>query len=325
MTRLFPLIAYKVMTVMLSIMSALGMISTPSIDTPVSTVDPDTVQMTFAAWGDPQVSNYLYKREARLVSACSDIKNSSVKLDALVIAGDIAENGLESEYRVVAENLNALKDKVDDFIIAYGNHDSRLKAYPLQSKRIMKFHNSVSTKHQLTDHLYYSAEVKGYKFIVLNNDKTMFEEGYYSPEQLEWLDSEIASTQGSGKPVFVVNHQPLKKSHGLPKTWNAPECLDKGSIGEQSDQIQAIFEKYNNVIFITGHLHMGFGQYTYEDRGSYKLINLPTIGCSNSDGYDADGQGYIFEVYPDRIIARARVFSTGEYMPQYDITIPLNY
>lgn len=323
MTRLLPLIAYKVMTVMLSIMSALGMISTPSVETPISPVDPETVQLTFAAWGDPQVSNYLYEREANLVAACNDIKNSAVKLDALVIAGDIAENGLESEYRVVSEKLNELQDKVSNYIISYGNHDFRLKAYPLQSKRIANFHNGVSAS-KVSDHLYYSTEINGYKFIVMNNDKTMFEEGFYYDEQLAWLDSEIASTQDSGKPVFVVNHQPLKKTHGLPGTWGAPEFLDAGSIGKQSDTVKGIFEKYNNVIYITGHLHNGFSDYTYEDYGSFKSVNLPTVGCNNGDGYEEDGQGYVFEVYPDRIIGRARVFATGKYMPEYDFTIELN-
>ncbi len=324
MTRLFPLIAYKVMTLMLTIMTSFGMISTPSVETPIAPVDPDTVQLTFAAWGDSQVSNYLYEREANFVAACNDVKNSAIKLDALVIAGDIAENGLESEYKFVGEKLAELKDNVNDFIISYGNHDIRLKAFGLQSKRIANFHNDLCSGKVEKNHLNYTTEINGYKFIVMNSDKSVFEEGWYSDEQLAWLDSEIASTQESGKPVFVVNHQPLKKTHGLPDTWGSPAIFDAGSIGDQSNDVKAIFEKYDNVIYITGHLHTGFGKYTYEDYGSFKSVNLPTIACNNDNGYEADGQGYIFEVYEDRVIGRARVFATGEYLPEYDFTIELN-
>lgn len=323
MTRLLPLIAYKVMTAMLSLMAALGMISTPSVEAPIAPIDSESVQLTFAAWGDSQVSNYLYSREANFTAACEDIKNSSIKLDALVIAGDIAENGLESEYRFVSEKLVDAGDNIGQYIISYGNHDIRMRAFCQQSKRIANFHNELCDGKVEKNRLYYTTEVNGYKFVVMNSDRTEFEEGWYSDEQLAWLDSEIASTADSGKPVFVINHQPLKKTHGLPGTWGSPAIFDAGSIGDQSDEVKAIFEKYDNVIYITGHLHTGFGEYTYEDHGSFKSINLPTIACNNDNGCEEDGQGYIFEVYEDRIVARARVFATGTYMPEYDITIDL--
>ncbi len=324
MTRLLPLIAYKVMTAMLTIMTALGMISTPSLETPIAPIDSETVQLTFAAWGDSQISNYLYEREAAFVASCEDLKNSAVKLDALVIAGDIAENGLESEYRFISEKLVAANDKIGQYIFSYGNHDIRMRAFCQQSQRIAKFHNELCDGKVEKNRLYYSTEVNGYKFIVMNSDRTEFEEGWYSDTQLAWLDSEIASTKDSGKPVFVINHQPLKKTHGLPETWGSPAIFDAGSIGDQSDDVKAIFEKYDNVIYITGHLHTGFGKYTYEDYGSFKSVNLPTISCNNNNGYEADGQGYIFEVYEDRVIGRARVFATGEFLPEYDFTIELN-
>lgn len=324
MTRLLPLIAYKVMTAMLTIMTALGMISTPSLETPIAPIDSETVQLTFAAWGDSQISNYLYEREAAFVASCEDLKNSAVKLDALVIAGDIAENGLESEYRFISEKLVAANDKIGQYIISYGNHDIRMRAFCQQTQRIAKFHNALCDGKVEKNRLYYSTEVNGYKFIVMNSDRTEFEEGWYSDTQLAWLDSEIASTKDSGKPVFVINHQPLKKTHGLPETWGSPAIFDAGSIGDQSDDVKAIFEKYDNVIYITGHLHTGFGKYTYEDYGSFKSVNLPTISCNNNNGYEADGQGYIFEVYEDRVVGRARVFATGEFLPEYDFTIELN-
>lgn len=324
MTRLLPLIAYKVMTAMLTIMTALGMISTPSLETPIAPIDSETVQLTFAAWGDSQISNYLYEREAAFVASCEDLKNSAVKLDALVIAGDIAENGLESEYRFISEKLVAANDKIGQYIFSYGNHDIRMRAFCQQTQRIAKFHNELCDGKVEKNRLYYSTEVNGYKFIVMNSDRTEFEEGWYSDTQLAWLDSEIASTKDSGKPVFVINHQPLKKTHGLPETWGSPAIFDAGSIGDQSDDVKAIFEKYDNVIYITGHLHTGFGKYTYEDYGSFKSVNLPTISCNNDNGYEADGQGYIFEVYEDKVIGRARVFATGEFLPEYDFTIELN-
>lgn len=328
MIRPLPFIAYKIMALVMSIMASLGMISTPSQETPI-TVD-ETAQLSFAVWGDTQVSNYLFEREANLKASCDDLKNTQGELDALIIVGDIAENGMQSEYASIKDLLNETSGAFKNFMAVEGNHDVRGKAYCVQLKRFTKFNNSVNNAVKMNgDRYYYSYEINGYKFIVLGTESSVFEESYISEAQLKWLDEEISSTQGTGKPVFVLNHQPLQNTHGLPGTWNAPEFLKAGSVGKDSDKIKAIFEKYNNVIFITGHLHTGVGEYTYEDYGSFKSINVPSLCINNADGLDGSTQGYVFTVYEDRLVARARVFGEGRYVDESVenavFEIPFNY
>lgn len=328
MIRPLPFIAYKVMALVMSIMASLGMISTPSQDTPI-TVD-ETAQLSFVVWGDTQVSNYLFERAANLKASCDDLKNTQGELDALIIVGDIAENGMQSEYASITDLLNETSAAFKNFMAVEGNHDVRGKAYGVQLKRFTKFNNSVNNAVKMNgDRYYYSYEINGYKFISLGTESTVFEESDISEAQLKWLDEEIASTQGTGKPVFVLNHQPLQNTHGLPGTWNAPEFLKAGSVGKDSDKIKAIFEKYNNVIFISGHLHTGVGKYTYEDYGSFKSINVPSLCIDNADGLDGSTQGYVFTVYEDRLVARARVFGEGKYVDESVenavFEIPFNY
>lgn len=328
MIRPLPFFAYKVMALVMSIMASLGMISTPSQDTPI-TVD-ETAQLSFVVWGDTQVSNYLFERAANLKASCDDLKNTQGELDALIIVGDIAENGMQSEYASITDLLNETSTAFKNFMAVEGNHDVRGKAYCVQLKRFTKFNNGVNNAIKMNgDRYYYSYEINGYKFIALGTESTVFEESDISEAQLKWLDEEIASTQGTGKPVFVLNHQPLQNTHGLPGTWNAPEFLKAGSVGKDGDKIKAIFEKYNNVIFITGHLHTGVGEYTYEDYGSFKSINVPSLCIDNADGLDGSTQGYVFTVYEDRLVARARVFGEGKYVDESVenavFEIPFNY
>ena len=328
MTNPFTPLAYKVMALILSLMASWGMISTPSQEIPI--VVDENAQLSFVVWGDPQVSNVLFEREGNLKSACEDLGNTEGQLDALVIVGDIAENGLQSEYDTVRDMLNTAGNSFNNFICLEGNHDVRNKIYSSQLKRFQSFNNSVSNAVPMKgNHYNYSYEINGYKFIVMGTDTTQFEESDISAAQLKWLDEEIASTQGTGKPVFVLNHQPLQNTHGLPGTWNAPKFLKAGSVGKQSDDIKAIFEKYNNVIFITGHLHTGIGQYSYEDYGSFKSINVPSVCIKNADGVDGTTQGYVFSVYGDKLVAKARVFGDGKYVDESVqnavIEIPFNY
>ena len=95
----------------------------------------------------------------------------------------------------------------------------------------------------------------------------------------------------------------------------------RGSVGWDSDKLRAVFEKFNNVIYITGHLHYGTSAYNYEDCGAFKAVNVPTVGVLNHGECSVNSQGFIFSVYEDRIIIRARAFADGEYIECVDNSV----
>lgn len=313
---------YKIMALLMTIMSALGI----GLTKPPATDDPITVNenanMTFIAWGDTQVSNYLLSRNQYTKNACEDLVNSDIEFDVFVVAGDMAENGLNAEYATLADYFSPVKTKA--YVFCEGNHDVRLKSYSMQSKRFIKFVNALNRDNNLSiDRLNYTYEANGYKFIVLSTDRMELEENWFSNEQLKWLDNELALSAKDGKPVFVVNHQPLAYTHGLPDTWGSP-VESAGSVGKQSDELFDIMNKYQNVIFITGHLHTAFGQYLYEKKDNVNLVNVPSIGISNKDGfYNQAGLGFIVNVTDDQVIFSARDFALGKYVPDGDIVIDL--
>lgn len=292
-----------------------GTVLAPSTEAPVKPADGKEVNLCFAAVADPQVSNYMFKRVPVFDAACEDLHNNASALDALLIAGDIAENGLDVEYKYVYDGISGLGCR---YLPATGNHDIRLRSYKQTVKRFADWANSLNGDSSI-DSLTYSYTVKGYKFIIMGSDSTEFEEADFSNEQLAWLESEIAGC--SGKPCFVVFHQPLKLTHGLPDTWGSP--IDSaGSVGKQSDELKKIMTAYKNVILITGHLHTGFGKYTYETVDGLNMVNLPSLCINNKDGeYNDAGIGYIVECSDSVILFRARDFAKGIWVSDYDISI----
>ena len=291
---------------------------TPSTDNPIEPLKPEEAKLTFAAFADTQFSMFTPNRYPHFKETAQDLQNNNGSFDALVLAGDITETGSVAEYQMVYDELAGLDGK---YIFAVGNHDVRELSYDTAVNRYTNFLNTINSE-TVTDKLHYSTEVNGYKFIVIGTDNYQFEKAYISNEQLTWLENEIASACGS--PVFVIGHQPLKKTHGLPGTWRASALPDDGNIGDQSDDIKAIFEKYPNVFFITGHIHTGFGKYTYEALGDSHLICLPSISVANFGGdYNANGAGYVVEVYETEVVFRARNYSTGEWVPNFDLVISL--
>ena len=275
-------------------------------------IDSDA-KLTFAVFGDPQVSSVGPHRSINFKSACSDLANMEKPYDALVIAGDVAEFGREVEYRLTAEILNDVADKFVYFLAVPGNHDIRGRNFSSQLARFNDFVRSVNGGIPAGDeHYWFSREINGYKFIMMGTDKTKIEESYISPEQLSWLDSELEANDKSGKPCFVFNHQTLKLHNGLPNTWQTNDKW-RGSVGDQSEKIRRIFLRHKNIFFITGHLHWGTSEYTFQDYGSYKCLSVPAVGATNHGEYSPNSQSFIISVYEDKVVLRSRVFSEGRY------------
>lgn len=324
-------ISFKIFTLIITIMYSLnGGLVAPSTADPIKARDPANVKMVFATLADPQVSNYMFGRYQSFQEACMDLDNAECEFDAIVGIGDIAENGLLEEYQLVYDEIYDLSDR---FIMGSGNHDIRLRAYSQSYARFTNFVNALNRDESVTENAYaegkfaYSEVVNGYKFIVLGSDKMVFEEAYISPEQLSWLDAELESA--NGKPVFVINHQPLKLTHNLPTTWGNGTNKEAGSVGDQNDDIKAILAKHaadSTVILITGHLHAGFSQYSYEQIDGFHSFNVPSFSIENKDGEEGgNGAGltYIVEVYDDEVLFRARNCKTGEWLSKWDVSVPV--
>ncbi len=268
---------------------------------------------SFIAWGDPQISCISPLRSARVYSACRDVENARGKFDALFLLGDVTEYGAKCEYDTAAYLINGVKDKFQKVFAVSGNHDIRLRSYKKQLRKFNGFLSSVNNGVRGSDtHYYFSSELCGYKLIFLGADRACFEGSYISGRQLEWLKNEL-ETAPEGKPVFVFNHQALKNTNGLPMTWLGKGKW-RGTVGWDNDRLRAVLEKRENVIFITGHLHYGISQYTYEDLGNIKAVSVPTVGVLNHGPFDRLSQGIVFSVYEDRITARARIFGEGRYV-----------
>ncbi len=329
-------VLYEFVSIIMSILLSLGVIVTPGTDQLITQINADA-KLQFVVGGDPQVCNYNPSRETSLIAMCDDIMNAETTLDAFIIAGDIAENGFQDEFDRVKTDIEALP--TDHFIMAAGNHDIRLRDYNQCVERFYGFMNSLNEGKEnaqiqtQTDKLNYVYDVNGYKFVVMGSDKASFEEAFISDAQLQWLNITLKELTANGDPVFVICHYPLAESHGLPNTWGSANSKptqnlptynptgdeeETGSIGGTSKEIYDIISSYKNVFFITGHLHTGFGYYTYQtisEENNVQGINVPSMGIDNKDGtYNNPGTAVYVEVTDSKVIFYARDFAQGKYL-----------
>lgn len=314
----------KAVSLLLSAVILLTPVTVGAADKSIKPLNENRIKLHCAAWGDPQVSHYLKEREPYVISSANDIKNNGKNIDALILAGDITENCIDDEWNWIYDDIKDIG--VKNYICATGNHDIRIHDYKEAKDKFTTFTNNLNknagSKLRIKK-LWYSYVINGYKFIVLGSDESLLEEAELSSKQLKWLNRELKDAYKKNHPTFVIIHQPLKNTHGLPDTWGS--SIDSaGTVGNQSDKLKKILNKYENTVLITGHLHTGFGKYTYQKIGNIHSVNLPSVAIDNEDGtYNNNGIGYMLEVYNNEVVFRARNFDKSKYVPKYDIHINL--
>lgn len=315
------------------IMSFLNIFAAPvfgNFTAPMKPLDYSSCKLNMAVISDVHMTDELY-RALTLEFGLDDMQNSVYPLDALVATGDLTDHGEKQEWENLARTF-AKYSPAKNIILAQGNHDTWTEddRYALAKDYFINYTTEITGRK--IEHEYFSEKINGYTFIVLasETDRTSM---YMSEEQLVWFEAEMEKASKDGLPVFVVCHWPINQSHGLPESWGDDEPEpDDGGIGDQSARVESILKKYNNVFYLTGHIHNGFvnedqrdiyGYETVESDGSFHSINLSQFMYPTIRGRVANGTGIMIEVYDDRVEIRPRSFTAGVWYTDYNVTIPL--
>ncbi|MCR5150065.1 MAG: metallophosphoesterase [Clostridiales bacterium] len=262
-------------------------------------------------------------RTGFLKQALRSFASSKVKVNAVVSCGDLTnyadEPSLAKYYKTIEEYSPC------PVITVAGNHDighagdrnktSISREEALQN--VIKYYNDYSGRD--LDVNYYATDIDGYRFIVLGDeviDGGKWDGITMSEAQLEFLDTQLSQSAGRGKPVFVCCHWPIENMNGENTIW-------QGSGIERSIyDIPAILEKYENVFYISGHMHGGVRCVAVADMFNIPMaecvngvtyISLPTFGIINMFGIPVSGTGAQLEVYSDKVVFRPKNYLTGKW------------
>jgi len=253
-------------------------------------------------------------------------------VDAVVIAGDMADNGLESQLmqlgdawrKVFPGGLRPDGGKVEKVFVT-GNHDLEGWKYGYAKKLgvkkdthaydILSLHMAESWK-RVFDEDYapmYVKDVKGYKFVGVHFNE--FEKKGAVAAFLEAHRAELAGT----KPFFYTQHYHPRATCSAPWVW-----------GQDNGESTAALKAFPNAVAFTGHSHTPLtddrtlwrGDFTSIGTGSLRYL-IPFGGRENSRIFGArdvstqqmpflkcaDGHhGQLMTVYDDRIVLERRDF-----------------
>lgn len=271
-------------------------------------------QLTFTVLADVHIEGNNEDRFELFGEGIRDINSAEDKSDALIFLGDNTMNGQVIEQSALFGLLNKY-NKIENILMVAGNHelcpsDYNVGEYEGLRDRFIKYYKAFTDIE--TETLYHSAEINGYRFIILGSEADAGLEQKISDEQFLWLENELKSAEESGKPVFIFNHWPLNN------VWE--DVWSEGHIGEGSDRLYELLKSCDTkILYFSGHLHMGF----YEDKrevvydDNVTFINVAGFGVDNDVGdaqIQQNGTGQQVEVYEDEVIIRVRDFAKHEWM-----------
>ena len=301
---------YDIITVLMSLIIAVGGISSPSTADVIETLN-GNANLTMFVTSDTQLADYTVERDKNVYAAVQDMLNSNCTVDAFLCSGDIGECGFQSEYDRVYDYLIPLRDNgiVDNFIFALGNHDTRYRDIGQVTERFLALQNSFNSRENAVNTRSFAYKVNGYTVISLSTDVALNDYQKFSEDTFQWVNEVLADAAKDGKPVFVINHFPFDGTHGI------PEDDDDETMGADSERFRKIFDKYDNVFYFCGHTHKRFSDETVEKVGNFYSINVPALFSS--------GCGFFVEVTDNEVLIRGRDFSTGEWRTDAEYSFEL--
>ncbi|HEY8345843.1 MAG TPA: metallophosphoesterase [Symbiobacteriaceae bacterium] len=265
----------------------------------------------------------------KLEMALQDLIRFDPPVDAIILGGDLTENGREQDYEALRRILSryrlppiyGLMGNHDYYDIWYGP-DGRLERDTVPNgktdaqarERFVRFMNYDGRP-------YHDVWINGVHLIMLSQEAYLQErpevgEGaWYSDEQLNWLRQIMAAHTG-GEPALIFIHQPLP-----------PEGQDGGSHRLiRANEFREILRPYRNVFVFSGHTHRPLeSPDRYVRQGNLHWFSNASVGRTRKQGPSVPDpvQGLYIQVYKDRVVVRGREFSTNTWIPAAHWTVAL--
>lgn len=194
---------------------------------------PDSPMLVIAHLSDTHLDGSVEARD-RLRRVTSYLRAFSRPVDVVLVTGDLADHGLESEYAEVAAELT-----VDvPVLVLPGNHDI---GAPLRSG-LTSYVESPGEGHPV----HQVREVAGARFVLLDTSVPGENHGLLSAESLAWLSGVLAEPVEG--PLFVAfHHPPMELQHPVLDQWRL----------QDADGFASVLRDSPVTALLAGHVHNG--------------------------------------------------------------------
>lgn len=169
----------------------------------------------------------------RLEAVIEAVRALPNRPDAVLVSGDLTDDGAENGYRLAREILARLEVPLH---VLPGNHDDRAR---LRAAFDLPGEGDEPTN--------YSVQIGELRLVAFDSIVPGQDPGDFPPEQLRWLDAELAA-EPDAPTLLALHHPPL--STGIAE-WDAINLL-----APQREALAAVVARHPQLLGIAGgHLH----------------------------------------------------------------------
>jgi 3',5'-cyclic-AMP phosphodiesterase len=186
-----------------------------------------------AQLSDPHISDLKPENTLALGRAVQHLNELPAKLDAVLITGDLTDNGTPSEYKLCLELLRALP--VPFFVIP-GNHDHR--------ENLLEVFGSQGTD-GMQNFVQYVVDLGTLQLIALDTHIPAQDAGLLCEARLKWLDERLSGTP-ERPTILFMHHPPFNSGFTVFDKIGLENAQAFGEVVARHSQIQRI---------VAGHAH----------------------------------------------------------------------
>lgn len=169
----------------------------------------------------------------RLERAIEAVRSLPNPVDAVVVSGDLSDNGSEGSYRLARELLGRFEVPV---YVLPGNHDDRAR-----------LRRAFDLPGEGDDPIDYAADVGELRLVILDSNVPGQDPGGFEPEQLGWLDEELS--RADERPMLLVMHH-------SPLPTGIPEWDEINLVAAEREALAEVVARHPQLRAIAGgHLH----------------------------------------------------------------------
>lgn len=200
--------------------------------------------------------------------------------DVVIVTGDITEDGVRSEFKMVVDEFKRLK--VKNVIYVSGNHDYRSTGY-LLFKEFFPF------KHV--------TEIGDAVIVILSSARPDRDDGEVGHRQNLWLEDTLAKYKGRTK-IVAIHHHIIP----VPDTG-----ADQVTIVDAGDVLRSLVKSKVNLV-LCGHRHRPW-RWQIE---KMQLVHAGSVSCERLRGFFYNSYNVI-EVKNGKISSKLKIVG-GDYI-----------
>lgn len=268
-------------------------------------------------------------RTVNFKNMLEDVAANSPNSQGIMVVGDLANNGYQSEYERMMAVYNSVSG-LPNMYIGIGNHDLwNHNSDIVEATELFCQYAKLPDGTNATDSSY-DFWINGYHFVFLGTDVYDGLTASFEDATMEWLDATLAEDRSADRPTFVFLHQSMYDTIAGSLPGQGWDGVEEPSL----TTLRGILSKYPEVLLFNGHSHWELDSvscmYSATEELPINIFNTAAVAYLWTsydlvEGVSTPGsQGYYLRVYEDKVLVLGKDFTTGEWVSSAQFCVELS-